>query len=237
MSELSEKVAREIMARIVRREFSEEQPFPHEVDLCTEYGVSRVVIREAKKHLQALGMLQSRKKYGSVIMPTQNWNYFDQDLFAICSQDSEQANESMENYFMFRQSIEPPLAATVAKRHSPEFEERLRTNLGRMKEALDTRNEDLWLDADLKFHIEIYTESRNILALPLANLMRPLFLRGFAVGHDAWAGNWAKHADLTQAIMDGDAEQALHYTHIIVRQGHMDYKRLAREVSETPQTR
>lgn len=223
---LSEHVARELMIRIVRQEFPEGQPLPHEMELCLEYTASRVVIREAKKHLQALGMVCSRKKFGSFVTPSLQWNYFNHELFDIYMRCGAQTDKSMEDYYALRQFIEPPLAANVARRHSPEFERNLQDLLQEMEQALNPKDRERWLTADLAFHIAFYQESQNILALPLANLMRPMFLRGFALGQ-GWDANLVKHQELARAVLNHDPEQALHYAHIIVLSGYREYTQLS----------
>ena len=222
MSELSNRVAHDMMVRIIR-EGQESQPLPNEAELCEAYGVSRVVVREAKKRLQALGMVLSRKKTGSHITARINWNFFNQDLFDVYLEHSGRASAHMEDYFTMRLLIEPHLAAQVATSHSPEFAEYISRIIQDMTEALDNSDDDKWLRSDLAYHIALYQESGSVLVLPLANLMRPLFLRGFASAHAAWPASLIKHRQLTEAILDNDADQAFHYARMIIRGGHEDY--------------
>ncbi len=222
MSELSNRVARDMMVRIIK-EGRDNQPLANEAESCSAYGVSRVVIREAKKRLQALGMVQSRKKTGSHITARINWNFFNQELFDVYLEHSGRAGAHMEDYFTMRLLIEPHLAAQVATTHSPEFARHISEIIKDMTDALDDGDDDKWLRSDLAFHIALYQESGNMLVLPLANLMRPLFLRGFASAHAAWPASLVKHRQLTEAILDNDADQAFHYTRLIIRGGHEDY--------------
>ena len=223
MSELSKTVARDMMVRIIGQEFGGGQGLPNEADLCASYGVSRVVIREAKKHLQALGMVQSRKKTGSSITPRINWNFFNQDLFDAYMQHSGRAHEHMEDYFALRLLIEPHLAVQVAERHSPDFLRTMHDMLRDMREALETADSEKWLRADLAFHINIYLESQNVLVLPLANLMRPMFLLAFSAVRQAWPVSLIKHQQLAEALRARDADLAAHYARLIVSSSHEDY--------------
>lgn len=223
MSELSKTVAHDIMVRIIGREFDNAQSFPNEAELCAHYGVSRVVIREAKKRLQALGMVQSRKKTGSFIMPRINWNFFNRDLFDVYMEHSGRAAEHMEDYFALRLLIEPHLAAQVALRHSPEFLQALQTSVDEMGEAVATADNEKWLRADMAFHIHIYLESQNVLVLPLANLMQPLFLHSFSAVWRGWPVSLIKHRQLLEAITNRDADQAFHFGRLIVSSSHEDY--------------
>ena len=222
MSELSNRVATDMMVRIIK-DGQENQPLLNEAELCTMYGVSRVVVREAKKRLQALGMVQSRKKTGSHITSRINWNFFNQNLFDVYLEHSGRANEHMEDYFTMRLLIEPHLAAQVATSHTPEFARTISQITKDMADALNEGDDQKWLHSDLKYHISLYQESGNVLVLPLANLMRPLFLRGFASAHAAWPASQIRHRQLTEAILDNDSDQAFHYTRLIIRGGHEDY--------------
>ena len=45
-------------------------------------GVSRTVVREATKVLAAKGMVESRSKRGTVILPRSEWRLLDPDVLA-----------------------------------------------------------------------------------------------------------------------------------------------------------
>ena len=55
---------------------------PPETVLCTEYGVSRTVIREAVKSLVAKGLVSTGPKVGTRVLPSEQWNWFDPDVVA-----------------------------------------------------------------------------------------------------------------------------------------------------------
>jgi DNA-binding FadR family transcriptional regulator len=64
---------------IVTGEF-EKTGFPTEAELCTKFGASRTVMREAVKMLSAKGLISSRQRQGTRVEPVENWNLLDPDV-------------------------------------------------------------------------------------------------------------------------------------------------------------
>ncbi|WP_308462143.1 FadR/GntR family transcriptional regulator [Sphingomonas citri] len=56
--------------------------FPNEKELATRHGVSRSVTREALKMLAAKGLIGTRPKSGTFVMPQEHWNLFDTDVLS-----------------------------------------------------------------------------------------------------------------------------------------------------------
>src|ERR1700747_486988 len=80
------RVLRGIVASLARRVLSGEilpgEYLPKESALCDQYGVSRTVIREATKVLEAKGLVRSRSRVGTQVLDTKQWNMLDPDLLA-----------------------------------------------------------------------------------------------------------------------------------------------------------
>jgi DNA-binding FadR family transcriptional regulator len=224
MDELSNTIARDLMARICRQEFRSGRDFPNEAELCLHYNVSRVVIREAKKRLQALGMVHCRKKTGTSVTPRLNWNFFNRDLSATYMEHSGRAQEYMDDYYELRLMIEPGLAARVAEHHACGLVSRLRELVGDMAAALAAADAEAWLRADSAFQIGLYQESGNMLVLPIANVMWPMFLRGVSAGAQDWPESLLEHEKVVQAIADHDAAQAHRLVHAIIARAHSRYR-------------
>ena len=56
------------------------QILPSESELCERFSFSRIVIREAVKSLAAKGMLEVRRKVGTLVLDPSEWNLFDPDI-------------------------------------------------------------------------------------------------------------------------------------------------------------
>ena len=65
---------------------------PNDAEMIERYGVSRTVLREALKTLEAKGLVEARAKVGTRVQPRSRWNLFDrQVLFWIFHANPDQA--------------------------------------------------------------------------------------------------------------------------------------------------
>ena len=64
---------------IVAGEYPPETMIPLDPDLCEMFGVSRTVVREAKKTLAGKGLIQSKAKVGTHVRRPDDWNMFDEE--------------------------------------------------------------------------------------------------------------------------------------------------------------
>lgn len=53
---------------------------PGDAELMDRYGVSRTVLREALKTLEAKGLVEARAKVGTRVLPRHRWNLFDRHV-------------------------------------------------------------------------------------------------------------------------------------------------------------
>ena len=77
---LTYSIVQDLGVSIVTGTYSSTNPFPVEADLCTQYGASRSVLREAVKMLTAKGLLGARPRQGTWVQPEENWNLLDPDV-------------------------------------------------------------------------------------------------------------------------------------------------------------
>jgi DNA-binding FadR family transcriptional regulator len=132
--------------------------FPTEAELTTQYGVSRVVTREAVKMLTAKGLLSSRPRQGTIIEPASSWNLFDTDVLNWLL-ERKFSVELLRHFTELRLAIEP-MAAQFAAQSAGEGEvEAIDAGFRRME--LADRGEDDALDADIAFHVAIMHASKN----------------------------------------------------------------------------
>jgi DNA-binding FadR family transcriptional regulator len=68
--------------RIVSGDLQPGEVLPDQTELSRQFGVSRTVIREATKVLTAKGMVDSRPKRGTMILPREHWHLLDPDVLA-----------------------------------------------------------------------------------------------------------------------------------------------------------
>lgn len=53
---------------------------PNDAEMMNAYGVSRTVLREAPKPLEAKGLVEARAKVGTRVLARNRWNLFDRQV-------------------------------------------------------------------------------------------------------------------------------------------------------------
>jgi DNA-binding FadR family transcriptional regulator len=129
-----------------------------EVAFAEELEVSRSAYREAVQVLTAKGLVESRPKAGTRILPRNRWNLLDPDVLAWAFA-GEPDVEFVRNLFELRAIVEPAAARLAAERRD-------RNDLKVMKDALaamrrHTLATEAGRAADRDFHNAILQATRN----------------------------------------------------------------------------
>lgn len=75
-------VTRSIGVDILSGRLTPGSALPAEDELLRRFRISRTALREALKTLAAKGMIQSKTRVGTSVLPASHWNMFDPDLMA-----------------------------------------------------------------------------------------------------------------------------------------------------------
>lgn len=224
MDKLSKQIEQKIMLGIIRGVFPVGASLPKEDDLVEQYGVSRVIIREAKRSLQVLGMVKSIKRAGSYVMPKSQWNFFNGDLFSRYLEESDDAVRQLENYYALRLLLEPELVDALVRQTPSGFIAHMEELFALMVKAHAVDDTTVLFRTDLEFHLRLYEASDNVLLMPLAQLMRPLFLEGFQYSHSEWERGLDEHNYLLQAIRNGDSEAARAQSRVLIENARARFR-------------
>lgn len=79
-SDLNQLAAKRIFLAIVSGQFSTSGYLPKEPELGDDLGVSRTVVREAIKYLASKSVVETRRRRGTAILPTDQWNAVDAEI-------------------------------------------------------------------------------------------------------------------------------------------------------------
>ncbi len=109
-SALPEKIAQDLMQRILRGEYDEASILPSERALQDSYGVSRTVVREALKLLAARGLVTTGSGQGTVVGKNLTAPAIDALLLAF-----HRAHVRLDDLLNTRLLIEPEVAALAAQ--------------------------------------------------------------------------------------------------------------------------
>jgi len=201
-------VLAEIGERIVRGEPGAGEVLANEWSLMREHGVSRTAVREAVKTLAGKGLLETRPRTGTRVLPRERWNLLDPDvlewLFA-----GPQSAASMRHLHEVRCIIEPAAAALAAERATREEIARL----GACCAIMDAAGDDVgaFSRADLEFHTVLLRATRNPFVINFATAIEASLLAFFrTTGTDpaAFDSGRPRHRGLYIAISQRDPDAA-----------------------------
>lgn len=194
--------------RILSGELAAGSIVGNEAALMREHAASRTAIREAVKTLAGKGLLETRPKTGTRVLPADHWNMLDPDVLAWLLAAAP-STALMRQLHEIRCIIEPAAAALAAERASAAEIARLRQCCDRMDAAgADVR---AFTEADLEFHTAVLTATRNPFVITFASGIRASLLAFFrATGQDpdAFESGRPRHRRLMRALERRNPKEA-----------------------------
>jgi GntR family galactonate operon transcriptional repressor len=203
------RIVEELGRRVVGGRWASGSPLPNEDDLVAELGVSRTVVREAIKVLQAKGLVEVRPKTGTRVRTRRAWHLLDPDVVGWLYADLERGDDlgDLRELQEVRSTIEAAAARLAAGRRTNE-------QLAEI-EANERRVEAAWAEpvarreADLDFHGAVVEAAHNSLLSHVNALIR-VALEASAGSSDSDTESArrgaALRASVARAIRAGDAE-------------------------------
>ncbi|MGH3417370.1 MAG: FadR/GntR family transcriptional regulator [Actinocrinis sp.] len=155
---LATAVAEDLVDRIVGGELPVGSALPIEPVLCEMFAVSRTVIREAAKLLDAMRLVTVQQSSGTTVNGAEDWDLLDPVVLAasVCH-DVERA--ILEDLIDVRRALESHMAGQAAVNADEDQLRRLRTVLERAHAEEDDAAR--FLRADLDFHYAVMAASGN----------------------------------------------------------------------------
>ncbi|GAB3913591.1 FCD domain-containing protein [Kibdelosporangium lantanae] len=129
-------------------------------ELTTQYGVSRTVAREAVRVLEALRMVRSRPKIGTIVLPATDWNLFDPQLIRWRLAGADR-RELLRQLSQLRGAIEPVAAGLAAVNANDEQRAELVRLATEMRKLAETTDMEAFIAADVAFHRVVFMASGN----------------------------------------------------------------------------
>ncbi len=206
------KVAHEVGRRIVAGTLPEGSLLPPEADLAGEFSVSRQAVREALKVLAAKGLVASRRRTGTRVLPRGSWNLLDPDILAWYTPERIPA-QLLADLIEVRRLIEPTAAEYAATRGDKAAKDAIRAALEDMRNGAS--NAEAFRDADAKFHAAVFMASGNQIIERLSDIIGPMLRASFlaqdrARGMQPAASVIPAHESIYDAIVAGNGESARH---------------------------
>ncbi len=128
--------------------------------LAAELHVSRSVIREAFRVLEAKQLIVARPKVGTLVSSPTRWNYLDPQVISWRI-GSERRDEQVGELYALRLAVEPVAARIAASIASIDEITGLTRAIDDMYDALDRRDLHSFTVADVSFHVSLLELSGN----------------------------------------------------------------------------
>ena len=196
---------------------------PSEIELCERFNLSRIVIREAIKSLAAKGMIEVRRKVGTLVLEQDCWSLFDPDIITWRANTATLDRKLLSDLMELRRIVEPTAARLAASRASNE--ERLAVRHAYLAmDAAAAGNGDYVL-ADLAFHTAILLACDNQFIKQMRNAFGAILRTGFNVITQKLGGplfSLPMHEALCIAIERGDADAAERAALALIEQAEID---------------
>lgn len=211
-SPLPDQLAHDLLRRILRGEFDHDGMLPSERQLCTTYTVSRSVVREAIKWLNARGIVTTTNGVGAIINRDMTASTVEAMMLAFHYGDVR-----VRDLVDTRIVLEPKIAALAAIHATPEqiaqmyaacdAMEQLDVSAGADQAALN------YNQANVDFHLQISRASRNPVLTILVDLLIGVVWRhertaNQVIGLPRYLKTAAEHRHIVDAIAQRDAEAA-----------------------------
>ena len=182
---------------------------PTTEELFERFGASRVLMREVTKTLVAKGMISAKSRVGTLVLPPDQWNWFDPDVLAWRVSVGLD-REFFEHLAQMRRAVEPAAAALAAAERTESHVAEMRKALAAMSRAGSDRY--AFAQADLAFHVAVSVASGNPLyrsfAVVIETALGAYFTLSTPMKSDDMRANVARHTLIADAIEDGDADAA-----------------------------
>lgn len=195
-------------------------------ELEEQQNVSRSVVREAARVLSSKGMLESRRRFGTVVQPEECWNLYDPDVIRWRLASSRRL-EQLQALNELRGAIEPQAARLAAERASWDAGSELVSLAARLWAAGQRGDQEEFLQLDVDFHAAVLKASGNAMFAQLQNLVAEVLAGRTQHGlmpslphHEALQ----LHVDVASAIQRGEAIAAHSAMSRIVEQSSEEMK-------------
>lgn len=174
---------------------------PKELELVEILGVSRTVVREALSRLRTQGLLETKRRKGTILK--------NPDLSVVLEKSmipQLMDEDTLKDYFEMRLSLEIGMADLIMQRKTTKDIEELREIVA--KEPKASANQIFKTDYEIEFHGKLYSITQNESMKKFQNLLLPLFEYVHNSGMlDNYENNesYVSHGEIVEIIATGDA--------------------------------
>lgn len=226
---LKQQVINDIGYKIVSGELPSGTVLQQE-QLASDRDVALTVVREAVSVLASLGLVESRKRKGTIVLPYSQWNHVNPQIIAWKLHDPTQRRNQFLWLIQLRSALEPAAAALAAQSRSDKAADLLQQLGKRLKKTAQESDLDGFLEADVLFHEVIFTQCGNPIIAHMAQQMDVVLSARHYYDYMPQQpdfGAVAFHIMLADAIAERDSEKARNASALIVDQSTDEFLSIA----------
>lgn len=182
---------------------------PTESELGERLGVSRTALRESIRTLAGKGLIETKSRSGTIVLPSSQWNHLDPELLGW-REELAPDFEFVRSLNEARSVIEPAGARLAAERATGHDLGRIQSSLDAMRKA-DARDIEASVKADEAFHLAVLAASHNPLLLNFGSMIGPALRNLFRLTTSAsqnFAATLDMHWEVLEAIRMRRPEEA-----------------------------
>ncbi|HRD58047.1 MAG TPA: FadR/GntR family transcriptional regulator [Ferruginibacter sp.] len=200
---LVDKVEDRLVNLLMERKLSVGDVIPKEMELAETLGVSRTVIREALTRLRILGLIESKKKKGSVITSP--------DLFGMMAKSLNPHildEDTLKEIFEIRLVLEIGMADLLFHRITKEDIQQLKNIVA--DEPPVTQYHLFNVEHEIAFHGKLYEISNNLTLKKFQKMLLPVFDYVHHSGllkKQSLLKTFVSHKELVDILEHGDPEK------------------------------
>ena len=225
MATLHRQVLNQMGEQICSGKFAPGDILPAEPVLAEQMQVSRITIRETMKSLSAKGMLEVRRRYGTIVLPRSQWQLFDPDVITWRARAGAIDEGLIQDLMELRLIIEPNAAKLAAKRATAEDRVAVRRAFKSMERAVAGQSE--YVPADLAFHGAILIACHNQFIQQMQNALSAILRTSFELSSEIAGGparSLPMHEALCVAIEKGDPAAAEEAVLTLIKRAEKDFE-------------
>ncbi|AWL42652.1 MULTISPECIES: FadR/GntR family transcriptional regulator [unclassified Streptomyces] len=179
-------------------------------ELAQRFEVSRTVVREVVRVLESMHLVESRRRVGVTVLPTEEWNVYDPQVIRWRLAGADRPRQ-LRSLTVLRSAVEPVAAGLAARNATPEQCAALtECALGMVATSRGQRLED-YLRHDIAFHRIVLNASGNEMFARLGDVVAEVLAgrtHHQVMFEDPDPAAVTLHVRLAEAVREGSAAAA-----------------------------
>lgn len=205
-------VADQLKKWIIEKNLQPGDRLPTEQVLSEELGVARHTLREGIKRLSQLGIVSSKAGSGLYICDVSFENVAEYMQFL-----KQWGYISLPDIYSVREMLECSIVAEAAQHIDDSHMRIMYDVLSNMRECIDTRDFDGYVQQDIIFHMNLAESTGNHLLSGIISALQQVFKEHMSqLDRKTALTSFKQHNCIAEAVRNGDSELAkkLMYEHI-----------------------